>query len=66
MIRAGIVGLLVGFGCMAMAMLAATVEGSPFYGISDPCAGTIGLVVTIVVGVIMLAFSPEPKPPEAP
>lgn len=66
MIRAGCIGLMVGFGCMALAMLAATVKGSPFYGISDPCAGTIGLGMTIVVGLIMLALSPGPKPPEAP
>ena len=64
MIRAGIIGLLVGFGCMGMTMLAATVEGSPFYGISDPCAGTVGLGMTVLVGFLMLAFSPKPEPPE--
>jgi len=50
---------------MGLAMLVGTVEGSPFYGISDIGAGTLGLLTTLVVGLVLLAFTPTKMPEDS-
>lgn len=66
MVLAGIVGILAGFACMGVTMLAATIEGSPVYGMPDFCAGGVGLIVTILVGLAALPRRAESEPPETP